>query len=161
MARDVKDRCMHLTGLCMHALPHDVTGQCMQLLYELCCFDFVSDMPLSPATLCLPQRILTPCLCPQWGSVTHQMAVPVPSISSCVLNHHNLFYPIQNTLPFNRDTCCHLALCLRLLPFHWTTCFKNVSNCLNTNIYTFLEMSGGQSSNLYLVVVPFFNTSVN
>jgi hypothetical protein len=47
------------------------------------------------------------------------MAVPVPSISSCVLNHHNLFYQIQNALAFNRDTCCHLALCLWLLPFHW------------------------------------------
>jgi hypothetical protein len=46
--------CMHLTGLCMHelhALPHDITGQCMQLLHGLCCFDFVSDIPLSPATL--------------------------------------------------------------------------------------------------------------
>ncbi len=28
----------------------------------------------------------------QWGSITHLMAVPVPSISCCVLNHHNLFY---------------------------------------------------------------------
>jgi len=54
----------------------------------------------------------------QWGSVTHQMAVPVPSITCCVLNHHNLFYQIQNALAFNLDTCCHLALCLRLLPFH-------------------------------------------
>jgi hypothetical protein len=54
----------------------------------------------------------------EWVSVTHQMAVPVPSISCCVLNHHNLFYQIQNALAFNRDTCCHLALCLWLLPFH-------------------------------------------
>ncbi len=57
-----------------------------------------------------------------WGSVNHQMAVPVPSISYCVLNHHNLFYRIQNALAFNRDTCCHLALCLQLLPshsYHW------------------------------------------
>ncbi len=64
--------------------------------------------------------------CTNWsvkgGSVTHQKAVPVPSISCCVLNHHNLFYQIQNALPFNRDTCCHLAHCLQLLPllpFHW------------------------------------------
>jgi hypothetical protein len=45
---------MHLTGLCMHvlhALHHDVTGWCMQWLHGLCCFDFVSDIPLSPATL--------------------------------------------------------------------------------------------------------------
>jgi len=55
----------------------------------------------------------------QWGSVTHQMAAPVPSISWCVLNHYNLFYYIQNALDCNRDTCCHLALCLQLLPFHW------------------------------------------
>ncbi len=37
-----------------------------------------------------------------------------------------------------------------------TACFKKLNNCLNTNIY-----SGGQSSNLYLNVVHFFNTSVN
>ncbi len=37
---------------------------------------------------------------------------------------------------------------------------KIVNNCLNTNIYSYLETSGGQS-NLYLNVVHFFNTSVN
>ncbi len=30
-----------------------------------------------------------------------------------------LFYQIQNALSFNQDTCCHLVLCLWLLPFHW------------------------------------------
>ncbi len=39
--------------------------------------------------------------------------------------------------------------------------FENVNNCLNTNIYSYLETSGGQSSNLYLNVVHFFNISVN
>ncbi len=38
---------------------------------------------------------------------------------------------------------------------------KIKNNCLNTNIYTYLETSGGQSSNLYSNVVHFFNTSVN
>jgi hypothetical protein len=38
---------------------------------------------------------------------------------------------------------------------------KNVNNYLNTNIYSYLEASGGQSSNLYLNVVHFFNTGVN
>jgi len=38
---------------------------------------------------------------------------------------------------------------------------KNVNICVNTNIYSYLETSGGQSSNLYLNVVHFFNTSVN
>jgi hypothetical protein len=39
--------------------------------------------------------------------------------------------------------------------------FKFVNNCLNTSIYSYLEISGGQSSNLFLNVVKFFNTSVN
>ncbi len=38
---------------------------------------------------------------------------------------------------------------------------KNVNNCFNTNIYSYLETSGNQDSNLYLNVVHFFNTSVN
>jgi len=38
---------------------------------------------------------------------------------------------------------------------------KNVNNCLNTNIHSYLETSGGQSYNPYLYVVHFFNTSVN
>ncbi len=29
---------------------------------------------------------------------------------------------------------------------------RNVNNCLNTNTYSYLETSGGQSSNLYLDV---------
>jgi hypothetical protein len=38
---------------------------------------------------------------------------------------------------------------------------KIVNNYLNINIDSYLEKSGGQSSNLYLNVVHFFNTSVN
>jgi len=38
---------------------------------------------------------------------------------------------------------------------------KHVNNCLSTTIYSYLEISGGQSSNLNLNVVHFFNTSVN
>ncbi len=38
---------------------------------------------------------------------------------------------------------------------------NNVNNCLNTNIYSYLETSGGKSCNLYLNDVHFFNTSVN
>jgi len=38
---------------------------------------------------------------------------------------------------------------------------KNVSGSLNTNIYSYLDTSGGQSSNLYLYGIPFFNTSIN
>ncbi len=42
-----------------------------------------------------------------------------------------------------------------------TVRLKSVNNYLNTNIYSSLETSGVQSSNLYLNVVQFFNTSVN
>jgi len=37
---------------------------------------------------------------------------------------------------------------------------ENINNGSNTNIYSYLETSGGQSYNLYLNVVHFFNTSV-
>ncbi len=64
---------------------------------------------------------------------------------------------------------CHyfqITLKIKLELFKNITCngtahFKNVNNCLNTNIYSYLETSGGQSSNLYLYVIHFFNTSVN
>ncbi len=39
--------------------------------------------------------------------------------------------------------------------------FKNVNNCLNTIIYSYVDTFGRQSSNLYLNVVHFFNTSPN
>ncbi len=38
---------------------------------------------------------------------------------------------------------------------------NNVNNWLNTNIYFYLETSGGQSFNLYLNVAHFFNTIAN
>jgi hypothetical protein len=38
---------------------------------------------------------------------------------------------------------------------------KNVNNCLNANIYSYLETSGDQSSNPNLNVVHFFNTRAN
>jgi len=38
---------------------------------------------------------------------------------------------------------------------------KNVNNCLNSNIYSHLETSVGQSSNPYLNVAHFFNIGVN
>ncbi len=38
---------------------------------------------------------------------------------------------------------------------------KNVNKCLNTNIYSYLETSVGQSPNLFLNKVNVFNTNVN
>ncbi len=42
-----------------------------------------------------------------------------------------------------------------------TLTLKNVNNCLNTNIYSYLETTGGQSYTPYLNVVHLFNTRVN
>ncbi len=39
--------------------------------------------------------------------------------------------------------------------------FRNVNNCLYTNVNSYLETSGGISYNPYLNVVHFFNTIVN
>jgi hypothetical protein len=36
---------------------------------------------------------------------------------------------------------------------------NNVNNGLNTNIYSYLETSGGKGYNMYLNVVNFFNDS--
>jgi hypothetical protein len=46
-------------------------------------------------------------------------------------------------------------------PPNGTVYLKNVNNSLNTNIYSYLETSGGRSSNLYLNFILFLNTSVN
>ncbi len=38
---------------------------------------------------------------------------------------------------------------------------RNVNNCLYTNVYSYLETSGGINYNPYLNVVKFLNTRVN
>jgi hypothetical protein len=38
---------------------------------------------------------------------------------------------------------------------------KNINNCLNTNIYSYLGTSGGQSSIPYLNVVHFLSNSAD
>ncbi len=53
---------------------------------------------------------------------------------------------------------CDVGLEQQILFLHAS---KNVNNCLNSNIYSYLETSSGQSSNLHLNVAHFFNTAVN
>ncbi len=60
-----------------------------------------------------------------------------------------------NLVPFTVNYQDDVALQHRMMVL------KNVNNCLNTNIHSYSEISGGQGSNLYLNVVPFFNASVN
>jgi len=49
-----------------------------------------------------------------------------------------------------------VRFCAESTFFNWTACFKKVNNCINTNIYSYLETFGGQSSNPYLNVVNFW-----
>jgi hypothetical protein len=44
-----------------------------------------------------------------------------------------------------------------LMEYH---ALRSVNNCLNTNIYSYFETSGGQSYYLYLNVVHFFKETV-
>ena len=53
-----------------------------------------------------------------------------------------------------------LVALFTIIIYNGTACFKIVNNCLNTNIYSYIETSGGKSFNLY-VNVHVFNISVN
>jgi hypothetical protein len=60
------------------------------------------------------------------------------------------------------DICGSLrqrAYCSKVF-IQWNSTLKNVNNCLNANIYSYLETSGGQNCNVYLNVVHFLNASV-
>jgi hypothetical protein len=67
----------------------------------------------------------------------------MPNLVECLWQEYETFLKLECHLPMEQCT------------------LKNVNNCLNTNIYCYLETSGDQNSNLYLKVVHFFNTSVN
>ncbi len=74
--------------------------------------------------------------------------------------------PLQTfSLPNNIE--CNLTLVTKfLVHVSFTTNYIKVgvngtpNSCLNTKIYSCLVTSGGYNSNLYLIVVYFFNTSV-
>ncbi len=44
----------------------------------------------------------------------------------------------KNTLAFRRDRCCHLVLCLRLIPFHWTT-FHDIQQIFTLILFNFVD----------------------
>jgi hypothetical protein len=37
----------------------------------------------------------------------------------CFITSKKFFCKEKNALAFNRDRCCHLVICLQLIPFHW------------------------------------------
>ncbi len=56
------------------------------------------------------------------------------------------------------EKCKHLLECQIVLFLMEQQALKNVSNCLSTTIYSYLETSGGQCSYPYLNVFNFLNT---
>ncbi len=80
----------------------------------------------------------------------HQMSL---SKSKCWYSYNCLHF-LKRAVPLKKDkSVTILSMEQRDL--------KNVNNCLNTNIYSYLETSGGPCYNLYLNVIHFFNTSLN
>jgi hypothetical protein len=83
-----------------------------------------------------------------------------PMLSLSVLDVYGMYHGNVFVLIF--DLVLHVLH--NVYSGHWhngTVPLKNVNNGLNTNIYSYLEISGGQTYNLYLNVVHFFNTSLN
>ncbi len=60
----------------------------------------------------------------------------------------NMFENFDHQMPLSKRKCWYSN--------NGTNALTNVNNCLNTNIYSYIETSGGQSSNPYLNVVHFF-----
>ncbi len=76
-----------------------------------------------------------------------------------------LGFPVSNIL-YTHSSKITIHVVPKSLTVKWTVnrypChFKNANNCLDTNIYSYLETYGGQSSDLYRIFVHYFNTSVN
>jgi hypothetical protein len=76
------------------------------------------------------------------------------TISRNISNLINLIFSIQPKAKQNFQWDFNI-FCVQYVMEQRT--LKNVSNCLITTIYSYLETSGGQSSNLYLNVPHFFN----
>ncbi len=55
----------------------------------------------------------------------------------------------------------HRPIYINIGLWNGTGTLKNVNNYLDTDIYSYLETSGSQISNLYLNAVCVFNTRVN
>ncbi len=53
------------------------------------------------------------------GSITHQIVLPIPSISCSVSKQQKKICKEKKAQAFYWDKCCHLAICLWLILFHW------------------------------------------
>jgi hypothetical protein len=81
------------------------------------------------------------------------------SFNRKISNYTKLYQTILH-LPINSISRVYNIKCKHCCQMEQSA-LQNVNNCLNANIYSYLETSGGQSSNLYLNVVNFFYANVN
>ncbi len=78
-------------------------------------------------------------------------------LDSISLERSNYRSPIKKLL-FNNRFYILITYFPCVMEQHYS---KNVNNGLNTHIYSYIETFGGQSFNLYLNVIQFFNASIN
>ncbi len=80
-----------------------------------------------------------------------------------IIRQNSCDFPSNMLSQLNAINIFMKYLMLRLITYYQngTVRFKNCKQLLNTNIYSYLEASSGQSSNLYYNIVQFFNTGVN
>ncbi len=75
------------------------------------CSAWISQLPIWPPNSKKDCKTLMRLCHPPDGSTSHKYKL------LCFITTKKICKE-QNTLAFNRDRCCHLVLCLRLIPFH-------------------------------------------
>jgi hypothetical protein len=65
----------------------------------------------------------------------------------------------KNALAFNWDRCCHLVLCLRLIPFHWNVCkhLILIENTFNLHFLRRVKSFWSKLSHYFSQAIPFHN----
>jgi hypothetical protein len=137
-----------------------------ELLIYLClCFCSIYLFRAALSLLC----IWVPCNHRYLKKIDCSSFVMCPLLVPHLPRHFRLFFSFlaaanNSTKETNKaGGTCHWSVYLTQMSMRAMEqrALKNVNKHLNTNIYTYLETSGGQSSNLYLNAVHFFNTSIN
>ncbi len=102
------------------------------------------------------------CVCPPMLFTSIFPSLPLCQTAELYLDHIHPLSHLPVSLSVGLSVFYFLAFLSVCLSVYQPTGTRMLSlTCLNDNIYSYLETSGGQSYDLYLNVVYFFNTSVN
>jgi len=94
----------------------------------------------------------------------HLIVYPSVYLSNCLPIHLFIYPSVFPSFGLSIHPSIHSSVCPSI--YNWMLevmeqhLFLNVKNCLNANIYSYLEMSGGQSSSLYKMLLIFFSTPI-